>query len=109
MILLFSSTQAELRDLPSFPTRRSSNLRSQPLTEPDGRIMRLLLCPRQSRAEQRSEEHTSELQSHSDIVCRLLLEKKNGYGSQDVPVIQARWAVGITKLGRSHAARRRPV
>src|SRR2546428_6201586 len=25
----------------------------------------------------RSEEHTSELQSRSDIVCRLLLEKKN--------------------------------
>src|SRR5260221_6497894 len=30
-------------------------------------------CPRTPR----SEEHTSELQSHSDIVCRLLLEKKN--------------------------------
>src|SRR5438034_4943271 len=29
---------------------------------------------RQSRS--RSEEHTSELQSHSDLVCRLLLEKK---------------------------------
>src|SRR5260221_3712878 len=28
------------------------------------------------RLRQRSEEHTSELQSHSDIVCRLLLEKK---------------------------------
>src|SRR5438034_7327589 len=27
---------------------------------------------------QRSEEHTSELQSHSDLVCRLLLEKKKG-------------------------------
>src|SRR5436190_5199767 len=27
-------------------------------------------------AESRSEEHTSELQSHSDLVCRLLLEKK---------------------------------
>src|SRR5438034_2422298 len=27
-------------------------------------------------ASQRSEEHTSELQSHSDLVCRLLLEKK---------------------------------
>src|SRR5438034_9573970 len=27
----------------------------------------------------RSEEHTSELQSHSDLVCRLLLEKKK-YG-----------------------------
>src|SRR5215204_7240475 len=26
--------------------------------------------------ELRSEEHTSELQSHSDLVCRLLLEKK---------------------------------
>src|SRR5438034_7474811 len=26
--------------------------------------------------EDRSEEHTSELQSHSDLVCRLLLEKK---------------------------------
>src|SRR5436190_14688550 len=27
-------------------------------------------------APERSEEHTSELQSHSDLVCRLLLEKK---------------------------------
>src|SRR5690349_23497684 len=27
--------------------------------------------------EQRSEEHTSELQSRRDLVCRLLLEKKN--------------------------------
>ena len=31
----------------------------------------------------RSEEHTSELQSHSDLVCRLLLEKKkNTYKEQ---------------------------
>src|SRR5699024_11995395 len=29
------------------------------------------------RATSRSEEHTSELQSRFDIVCRLLLEKKN--------------------------------
>src|SRR5260221_4062684 len=28
------------------------------------------------RTRHRSEEHTSELQSHSDLVCRLLLEKK---------------------------------
>src|SRR5438034_7734076 len=27
-------------------------------------------------SDSRSEEHTSELQSHSDLVCRLLLEKK---------------------------------
>src|SRR5947207_7264028 len=32
----------------------------------------------------RSEEHTSELQSHSDLVCRLLLEKKKKK-SNDAP------------------------
>src|SRR2546428_9783108 len=32
--------------------------------------------PRSRRASPRSEEHTSELQSRSDLVCRLLLEKK---------------------------------
>src|SRR5436190_6510160 len=32
-----------------------------------------------SAASARSEEHTSELQSHSDLVCRLLLEKKKKY------------------------------
>src|SRR5260221_3387126 len=35
-------------------------------------------------AVERSEEHTSELQSHSDLVCRLLLEKKKQ--------ITARWS-----------------
>src|SRR2546427_9438254 len=40
------------------------------------------LCPRQHGADvaqetpRRSEEHTSELQSQSNLVCRLLLEKK---------------------------------
>src|SRR5437773_8385284 len=33
--------------------------------------------PAMSNAVPRSEEHTSELQSHHDLVCRLLLEKKN--------------------------------
>src|SRR5438034_8842874 len=32
----------------------------------------------------RSEEHTSELQSHSDLVCRLLLEKKNNKKHIDI-------------------------
>src|SRR5215204_7396653 len=32
--------------------------------------------PEAENARPRSEEHTSELQSHSDLVCRLLLEKK---------------------------------
>src|SRR5947207_4751220 len=33
----------------------------------------------------RSEEHTSELQSHSDLVCRLLLEKKKKHASPGKP------------------------
>src|SRR5436190_7134597 len=32
----------------------------------------------------RSEEHTSELQSHSDLVCRLLLEKKKKIDKKNV-------------------------
>src|SRR5207237_3368850 len=31
----------------------------------------------QHQLDERSEEHTSELQSHLNLVCRLLLEKKN--------------------------------
>src|SRR5260221_10524178 len=38
--------------------------------------MPLLLMPNRI---YRSEEHTSELQSHSDLVCRLLLEKKRAH------------------------------
>src|SRR2546430_7737831 len=33
-------------------------------------------------SEGRSEEHTSELQSQSNLVCRLLLEKKKNYDSE---------------------------
>src|SRR5438034_11825537 len=32
----------------------------------------------------RSEEHTSELQSHSDLVCRLLLEKKKKKNKKNI-------------------------
>src|SRR6266513_5968424 len=38
------------------------------------------LCSRQSPDHERSEEYTSELQSRFDLVCRLLLEKKNREG-----------------------------
>src|SRR3970282_2708951 len=48
---------------------RSRSRRTPPL----GRASR---GPARSRRT-RSEEHTSELQSHHDLVCRLLLEKKN--------------------------------
>src|SRR5947207_3492109 len=35
---------------------------------------------------ERSEEHTSELQSHSELVCRLLLEKKKPSRVRDIDV-----------------------
>src|SRR5438132_9997365 len=53
-----------------------------PFTWTYPRTSRWLRPPRTCRRVQRvdgsarSEEHTSELQSHSDLVCRLLLEKK---------------------------------
>src|SRR5438034_8134758 len=44
----------------------------------------------------RSEEHTSELQSHSDLVCRLLLEKKKNKQNKD-------WIDVLERLGdRTH-------
>src|SRR5437868_12619734 len=76
-------------DLHSFPTRRSSDL---PDRHEDRRVRRSRArrgvafgagfapghpgrrAPAHTR---RSEEHTSELQSRFDLVCRLLLEKKN--------------------------------
>src|SRR5438034_6722878 len=36
----------------------------------------MLATQKATKSPRRSEEHTSELQSHSDLVCRLLLEKK---------------------------------
>src|SRR5690606_41957395 len=67
------------RRLPSRPPRRRPprSCRSQ-------RRRRTRACASSStpsgsrRAAPRSEEHTSELQSRENLVCRLLLEKKNG-------------------------------
>src|SRR2546427_7877673 len=42
-----------------------------------------------SRLAVRSEEHTSELQSQSNLVCRLLLEKKKTSSKYDVILIKA--------------------
>src|SRR5436190_11986312 len=75
-------------DLHSFPTRRSSDLRRRRraparVPRPSSRLLRrppprlpMALLSRDRSAIGRSEEHTFELQSHSDLVCRLLLEKK---------------------------------
>src|SRR5438132_7279533 len=44
----------------------------------------------------RSEEHTSELQSHSDLVCRLLLEKKKKTLNTQIAVNTAHTAQATT-------------
>src|SRR5690606_41234031 len=104
-ILSLLSCYGDPRHLPSFPTRRSSDLladvaacpatRRQPAAapaeprraalpdEPPGtlRITEPLDGPAPAARERgelagRSEEHTSELQSRENLVCRLLLEKK---------------------------------
>src|SRR5260221_9352363 len=69
MIRRMSTASAASLILAPFPA-----LASQPL---QGRGLAVKLHDRHCRAAaERSEEHTSELQSHSDLVCRLLLEKK---------------------------------
>src|SRR5205085_12504887 len=68
------------RDLHSFPTRRSSDLGHRGVLGPGERFRRQYGQPAGAAlagvAGLRSEEHTSELQSQSNLVCRLLLEKK---------------------------------
>src|SRR5438034_7914099 len=49
------------------------------------RVARVKLGDGNSSGGIRSEEHTSELQSHSDLVCRLLLEKKKQLHARQVP------------------------
>src|SRR5260221_2821903 len=50
-------------------------------------------CPAGPRVAARSEEHTSELQSHSDLVCRLLLEKKKKTTTDDEYTTHDEYAV----------------
>src|SRR5690606_41732135 len=97
-----SCCSVDHRDLHSFPTRRSSDLPGRPPPPPPTTRPRRCRgwpppapAPRRPRrwrsapgrrtppgppppraARHRSEEHTSELQSRENLVCRLLLEKK---------------------------------
>src|SRR2546430_6352313 len=74
--LFRSSRRAPERSAP--PSRRRSTPASRPRSRRprDGGSARRR---RRSGSEARSEEHTSELQSQSNLVCRLLLEKKKTY------------------------------
>src|SRR5690606_41757640 len=102
----FSDSHGAHRELHSFPTRRSSDLGNDDVEAAAELGRRALggaahglsvahighdrqrthaLCPYQANslfeilAARRSEEHTSELQSRENLVCRLLLEKKKKY------------------------------
>src|SRR5260370_19750977 len=47
--------------------------------------------PRRPRKNSRSEEHTSELQSHLNLVCRLLLEKKKNHKVEQSTATARSW------------------
>src|SRR5688500_20342695 len=74
IFFFFFYCYSDHRDLHSFPTRRSSDLDALPRA-PACRSTAPPSAP-QSPGAPRSEEHTSELQSPCNLVCRLLLEKK---------------------------------
>src|SRR5260370_27228512 len=76
---LFRSSQRinDWRRRPSFQESQHAAGRNQ--GRPEGQThgaAHLHLAGDRASAAQRSEEHTSELQSHLNLVCRLLLEKK---------------------------------
>src|SRR5206468_7598317 len=89
LLVIFFYLSGSHRYLHSFPTRRSSDLlqatsttqtsESSPMRaiRASGRSAPSFSGSPQDGEKLRSEEHTSELQSRSDLVCRLLLEKKN--------------------------------
>src|SRR5260370_13926219 len=81
---LFRSSRANgLRRLRRRRPQRRSQLRPHTAPYPprcEGAKLRTALRP----ASARSEEHTSELQSHLNLVCRLLLEKKKKQVVTDV-------------------------
>src|SRR2546430_3207296 len=62
------------------PLRRSARSAASSSTPPRWRPMK---------ARSRSEEHTSELQSQSNLVCRLLLEKKKKKRNPRIDFVQA--------------------
>src|SRR5690242_21496518 len=57
-------------------TPRHKNVKAEPQSNSLSAELQMGEQVDEPRAELRSEEHTSELQSHVNLVCRLLLEKK---------------------------------
>src|SRR5690606_41181508 len=101
MIFFYIKLSSDHRDVHSFPTRRSSDLHLvlRPVDDQRQRFDPVQLLPgvegcaggelpleSRARLRIRSEEHTSELQSRENLVCRLLLEKKNKKYEQEIHV-----------------------
>src|SRR5438034_6814386 len=84
------------RYLLSFPTRRSSDL-ARCATSSSGRCSWPGAPPRSARSTCRSEEHTSELQSHSDLVCSNLLEKQNQLLGFNYRISELSAAIGLAQ------------
>src|SRR5438046_6131033 len=108
LFLLFFSSPRAPRALPSFPTRRSSDLlpRAWYRNCAAAGTSNVSLCwmftsippsnlwlAHSSRHRRRSEEHTSELQSLTNLVCRLLLEKKKNR-------VESRFHLGTKSFSR---------
>src|SRR5206468_5329421 len=89
----------DLRDTHSFPTRRSSDLcgREGRWVRGEPPLVAILMGIEKignGIEAPRSEEHTSELQSRSDLVCRLAREKKKEIaGWRPVTSIRVPWRV----------------
>src|SRR5690606_40750887 len=107
LIFHFFSLHGVHPDLHSFPTRRSSDLRLESAVICRMIRRRRMLAPaytmsataaaisqsrsgllRYTMSRTRSEEHTSELQSRENLVCRLLLEKKKKKSTKTTKVNQ---------------------
>src|SRR5688572_32002482 len=94
-----ASATPRWRPCPSFHVTATTQLYTLSLhdalpiydAKPDARSLRGVAgradcaAPYHPRHHRRSEEHTSELQSQSNLVCRLLLEKKNRSSDQGCP------------------------
>src|SRR5438270_8645977 len=79
-----------------FRSTRGGRARPAGAPSPRPRPGRTAPTPCRGRGEGRSEEHTSELQSQSNLVCRLLREKKN---LQNLPVVGYLHESGETRRG----------
>src|SRR2546430_4784208 len=75
------------------------------MIEEGGKALAAYLKPR----EERSEEHTSELQSQSNLVCRLLLEKKKETQLLVATIPRSSGSDGLLSTISGFSAERRPV